>query len=482
MKPIAKNVFLKYLQCPKLAWHTYRNLIETKISFSDNFLIFESKKIHSMAELLFEKAIRVEAENLQQAVEKTKQLISDKTTEVIFEPVFEYNGFITKTDILKKAGNGWQIIEIKSGNKCKSKYINDLAYCCFIISKNIKCINKASLFLLSKNFQLNSSTEKLFNETDCSFEAFSKAEEFEKTLEEIKNSLTAQTPPQADLKLICKNCPLFLQCHGKDIKYHIFDLPRLSAKVFENLKLLNINKVEDIPDDTELTPMQKTVKDCVKNDKIFINPQLKQELEKIKLPFYYLDFESMMTIYPVYPNITTHSQVVTQYSLHKVCDNNFKQIQHFEYIADPKKDCRKQLIKNLINDLQTEGSIITYSDFERNIIANLVKLVPELSDKIHAIEERIVDMELIVRNNYYDKRFHGRTSIKKILPVMIENMNYDNLNIAEGGSASAHFAYMAMNMYTQEKEEQIKKELLRYCCQDTLALVKIHQFLINCVN
>ena len=190
----------------------------------------------------------------------------------------------------------------------------------------------------------------------------------------------------------------------------------------------------------------------------------------------------MMTIYPVYPNITTHSQVVTQYSLHKVCDNNFKQIQHFEYIADPKKDCRKQLIKNLINDLQTEGSIITYSDFERNIIANLVKLVPELSDKIHAIEERIVDMELIVRNNYYDKRFHGRTSIKKILPVMIENMNYDNLNIAEGGSASAHFAYMAMNMYTQEKEEQIKKELLRYCCQDTLALVKIHQFLINCVN
>lgn len=482
MKPISKSIFLKYMQCPKLAWHTYRNLIETKISFSENFLIFESKKIHSMAELLFEKSVKVEATNLQQAIEQTKQFIQDKNIEAVFEPIFEYNGFVTKIDILKRTDNGWQIIEVKSGNKCKNKYIEDLAYCCCITSKNIKCINKASLFLLSKTFYLNSPAKDLFNEIDCSFEAFSKAEEFEKSFEEIKNSLLAENPPSSGLKLICKNCPLFLQCNGKDVKYHIFDLPRLSAKIFEQFKQLNINKIEDIPETTELTPMQKTVKDCIINDKIFINPNLKQELEKIKLPFYYLDFESMMTIYPVYPNISTHCQIVTQYSLHKVSDLDFKKIEHFEFIADPKKDCRKQLIKNLIADLQTEGNIITYSDFERHIISDLIKLVPELADKIHAVEDRIVDLELILRNNYYDKNFHGRTSIKKVLPIIVKDMNYDNLDIAEGGSASAHFAYMAMNMYSKEKEEKIKKELLQYCCQDTLALVKIHQFLINSIN
>jgi uncharacterized protein YprB with RNaseH-like and TPR domain len=69
-----------------------------------------------------------------------------------------------------------------------------------------------------------------------------------------------------------------------------------------------------------------------------------------------------------------------------------------------------------------------------------------------------------------------------VLPVLVKNMNYDSLDIAEGGSASAHFAYMAMNMYSKEKEEEIKKELLQYCCQDTLALVKIHQFLTNCIK
>jgi len=482
MKPISKSIFLKYLQCPKLAWHLYRDLIKKENSFSDNFLIFESKKIHSVAQLLFKNAVKIHATNIQDAITQTKQLLQDKTVDTIFEPAFEYNGFITKTDILKRTDNGWQIIEIKSGNKCKNKYIADLAYCCFIASKNVQCINKVSLFLLSKNFNLSSPLNLLFTEKDCSFEVFSKAEEIEKTFEEIKNSLSSEIFPQADLKLICKNCPLFLQCFGKDIKYHIFDLPRLSAKVFEQLKQLNINKVEDIPDTIELTPMQKIVKDCIINDKIYINPNLKDDLQKIKLPFYYLDFESMMTIYPVYNNIAPHSQIITQYSLHKISDLNFKKIQHFEFIADPKKDCRKQLITKLIEDLQTEGSIITYSDFEHNIILNLIKLFPELKDKIHNIADRIIDFEVILRNNYYDKNFHGRTSIKKVLPVLVKNMNYDNLDIAEGGSASAHFAYMAMNMYSKEKEEEIKKELLQYCRQDTLALVKIHQFLTNCIN
>ena len=37
---------------------------------------------------------------------------------------------------------------------------------------------------------------------------------------------------------------------------------------------------------------------------------------------------------------------------------------HFEYIADPSKDCRKELVESLISDLKEEGSIIVYSNFK----------------------------------------------------------------------------------------------------------------------
>jgi len=84
-----------------------------------------------------------------------------------------------------------------------------------------------------------------------------------------------------------------------------------------------------------------------------------------------------------------------------------------------------------------------------------------------------------LRINYYDKNFHGRTSIKKVLPVMISDMNYSELEIAEGGVALSAFAYMAMGLYEQDKIKQTKKNLLEYCKLDTLALVKMHKFLVD---
>jgi hypothetical protein len=60
---------------------------------------------------------------------------------------------------------------------------------------------------------------------------------------------------------------------------------------------------------------------------------------------------------------------------------------------------------------------------------------------------------------------------------MVDQMNYDGLEIGEGGDAAAAFAFMAMGLYGEEKIEATKRNLLKYCAQDTLALVKIHEFL-----
>ena len=112
----------------------------------------------------------------------------------------------------------------------------------------------------------------------------------------------------------------------------------------------------------------------------------------------------------------------------------------------------------------------------------MINICPELTEQLQAIANRIVDLEEILRLNYYDKRFHGKTSIKKILPIMIPDMNYDKLEIGEGGVALSAFAYMAMGLYSEEKIKETKQNLLKYCKQDTLALVKMHKFLYDVAN
>jgi CRISPR/Cas system-associated exonuclease Cas4 (RecB family) len=481
MKSINKTLFIKTLECPVYAWHLYRGLVPKDSSLSDDFLVMEAKNIHTMAKMLFKDGVQV-CGKLEEALQQTKDLINDKNTKTIFEPVFKYDDFIAKADILSRTETGsWEIIEVKSGNKLKHKYISDIAYVSLIATKTIPSISKATLYLLSKDFRLGKAIDELFTKVDCSFDVFTLAEEYSNKIGHSKEILSAENPEEKKLKISCKNCALFKECTGKDIEYHIFDLPRLSQLVFEKLAENKIYEVKDVPEDTELTQMQKIVKDCVVNDKIFISPNLKTELDKIIFPAYYLDFESVMTIYPLYNNIAPHSQILTQYSIHK-CDKTDNITDHFEYIADHTQDCRKIIAKKLIEILGTTGSIITYSSFEKQIIEKLIPICPEFTEQLKAITARIIDLEEILRLNYYDRRFHGRTSIKKVLPVMIPKMNYNELEIGEGGVALSAFAYMAMGLYTEEQIKETKQNLLKYCEQDTLALVKMHKFLYDVAN
>lgn len=87
----------------------------------------------------------------------------------------------------------------------------------------------------------------------------------------------------------------------------------------------------------------------------------------------------------------------------------------------------------------------------------------------------MVDLEAIIRKNFCHPDFHGSTSVKVTLPVLVPEMSYHDLEIGDGDSASAAFAYLALGRYTDEEEKEVKKNLLTYCAQDTMAMVKLHQ-------
>ena len=184
-----------------------------------------------------------------------------------------------------------------------------------------------------------------------------------------------------------------------------------------------------------------------------------------------------MTVIPLYPDIAPYTQIPTQYSVH-ICQDIDSTPEHREYLADPTRDCRKELAGSLIGDLGTEGSIVSYSAFEKSVINSLMRWFPNLSQSLDSLSERIVDLEAIIRKNFYDPDFHGSTSIKTTLPVLVPEMSYDGMEIADGDSAMAAFAYLAMGKYEAGEAEVIKRQLLKYCEQDTLAMVKLHRKLL----
>lgn len=84
-----------------------------------------------------------------------------------------------------------------------------------------------------------------------------------------------------------------------------------------------------------------------------------------------------------------------------------------------------------------------------------------------------MDLEIPFRKKYYyTKEMQGRSSIKKVLPALVPELSYSDLDIQEGGTASATF--LAMHKGEYEGDYDItRQQLLDYCKLDTYAMVKI---------
>jgi CRISPR/Cas system-associated exonuclease Cas4 (RecB family) len=435
-------------------------------------------EIGRRARELYPEGVLIDDPDMPSASKKTRSLIDDSNISKILEGVFLIDGFVAKADILKKkSDDGWHMIEVKSSVNDKAEFIDDMAYTAMVINQSGLNISNVSLMLVSKDFRLGMKNKDLFVEIDHTDEVLNRVEVFKPFWEPIEKITRKSVKPESKLCFECRKCELFEECLGRDIENHIFDLPQLSQSKFDKLMELGIVRIDDIPNGFPLTENQNRVKDCVQLKKPFIG-NLKNEMKCVSWPASFLDFETVMTAIPLYPDIAPYTQIPTQYSIHK-CSEPGHVISHLQYLADPSKDCGRELAEHLINDLKGEGSIIVYTNFEKNIINSLRKACPHLSGELNLLINRLVDLHAIIKKNFYHPDFHGGTSIKTVLLALVPDISYDELEIADGDTAMATFAYLALGRYENTEVESIKSSLLEYCKQDTLAEVKLHQRLVE---
>ncbi len=98
---------------------------------------------------------------------------------------------------------------------------------------------------------------------------------------------------------------------------------------------------------------------------------------------------------------------------------------------------------------------------------------------MQALLTRIKDLHKIIRRNYYHCGFHGSFSLKSVLPALIPEMNYQNLEIQEGQLAGLEYPRMIDPSASNDEKEKIKEDLLTYCGHDTLAMLKIREELLK---
>jgi hypothetical protein len=232
-------------------------------------------------------------------------------------------------------------------------------------------------------------------------------------------------------------------------------------------------KLEDVPLDS-LNLMQRMQVEYYLDKKSHADPaKIRKFLEKIRYPVCFLDFETFGSGIPLFDGTRPYQQVPFQYSLHRF-DAEGGELRHFEYLAQPGVDPRKEIAEKLVGEIPEGACVIAYNmSFEKRVMRELGDFVPNLRKRLNAIAEGMIDlMEPFKRRDIYHWRMNGSYSLKSVLPVLVPGMTYEDLEISDGTMASE--AYFAMETIADPAElSRLRKALLEYCEQDTLGLVRL---------
>jgi hypothetical protein len=156
------------------------------------------------------------------------------------------------------------------------------------------------------------------------------------------------------------------------------------------------------------------------------------------------------------------------------------QLEHHEFLAEGASDPRPALAQAIIHASQSAQTILAYNaGFERCCIENIAQAVPSCRVELLAVAARLVDLLPIVRNHVYHLDFNGSFSIKKVLPVLVPGLGYDDLAIGDGFTAQAVLGRLLLdhdNIDPTERQE-LRKQSLSYCELDTFAMVKLLEVL-----
>lgn len=255
-------------------------------------------------------------------------------------------------------------------------------------------------------------------------------------------------------------------------EHHIEQIPRARAGLLEDLSRGGIRDIRDIPADFQgLSVAQQRVRDSVVTGQPWRNPEIGPVLRRAAQPLYFLDFETFNPALPLYPGTRPYQVIPFEWSLH--VRDSAGNLRHHLFLHDGDGDPREPFAASLLEHVGPQGSIVVYSGYERMILTQLASELPQFSDRLLPLCDRMLDLLQVLREFYYHPQFHGSYSMKSVLPVLAPDLGYDDLEIQDGTQASVAFARMIAPDTTHREKEQLRRALHAYCGRDTEAMVRV---------
>jgi CRISPR/Cas system-associated exonuclease Cas4 (RecB family) len=468
---ITKTGYMLFLKCPNEFWLSY-----------------QKPELFERIDDLKYRHLRQQGYDVQRLVREMSVFRTEPAERTVeFERDFKASGLFARSDIVATttATGEIEIYEIKSSSKVKDDHIHDVAF--------QRVVAEANGFTVAKTFVITANPEfirhgeidpdELFVISDVTDLVSAIVDE---TREQIETAFAyLETEPVPSLIDYCNTDRLgcaFIRHHFPDLPERtIFDIPYLANDKRRQLLAEGIVDIVDIPDDFPLSANQRMQVTAARTGEIAIDrSEIEKRIESWEYPLHFLDYETFSYAIPQFDGIKPFQQMCFQYSLHTIAEPG-AEVAHAFYLSRTDEDPPRAMAEHLRESLSGNiGTVfVWYEPFEKGRNSEMAEMFPELAGFFEEVNLKTHDLMKIFSDKLYvHPAFNGRSSIKKVLPVLIPELRYDELGINEGMTASISWFHAATwNTLDDAERQTIFADLEEYCEMDTRAMVEIFEVL-----
>lgn len=475
---ISRTTFLRYRQCKKFAW-LHRHKIDKMVPppAVDRHL---QNKVLDLAKGLFKSGVKVPfLPGQYNRMAKITESMIKKGETVIYDAAFVFKDVFIMVDIFLVTKEGFEFYGVKATTKLSKRHILDLSLQHYVI-KN--CLNKkvtANIINIDKTYRRQGKIEfsGYFKITDVTPDLEVVNKRYLRHLERVLKS----DEPKISVGIHCERgmetveCGFKPYCMGQLPDQSVFDISGLQKEIQYELFQAGIKRILDIEDTSVFSKDQRIQIECLKDKKEIIKrEEIQRFIETFNEPLYFLDFEAFRHVIPPFDGMGPTTEIPFQYSLHILHGD----LKHKEFLAREGQDPRRVLAERLLEDIPMDVQVLAYNmSYEKHIIKGLAAFLPDLADRLMALHDQILDLQVPFQKKwYYTNEMKGKYSIKVVLPALFPDepdLDYSLLDIQNGMMAMD--LYASLHHKNPDEIALIRQALLKYCHLDTLAMVRIYE-------
>ena len=412
----------------------------------------------------------------------------------VYEASFIADQTFVAVDILERQERGYALVEVKSTTSVKDEHIPDAAIQAYVLRTAGLDVPRVELMHLNRACRFPDLSD-LFVREDVTARVDLVTQLIP---DQVAEQLAALDGPLPDVPIgdHCDTpyeCPFKRRCWPVQPEHHVGTLYRWGKRARE-FERQGYATVADLPDDLDLGEIPERQRRAVQQGRMIVEPGLDAALRMFdKEPLGFLDFETVGLAIPVWKGCRPYDAVPVQFSF--FLDRGTGEPEHDEWLAEGAGDPRPALAERLVAATADAAAVVAYNaGFERQCIRGLAEAVPSLSDPLLALERKLVDLLPVVRNFVYHPAFHGSFSLKSVLPALVPGLDYGDLAVADGDTASVYLERMLLGPRQGRgagpsqldlfapAPSPVRADLLAYCRRDTWAMVKLLERLRSLVR